>query len=364
MSDHLTVDGAAGEGGGQIVRSSLALSLVTGRPVTIHNIRAGRRRGGLLQQHLTAARAVAEICGGSLTGDAAGSRTLTFEPQPVRPGGYHFRVGTAGSATLVLQTVLPALLTAGAPSSLTLEGGTHNGWAPPFDFLARVYLPLVNRMGPQVSAKLQRHGFYPAGGGRFTVQIDPAAELAGFDLLDRGEIESQSARILLADLPTHIGDRESQKLARKLKWQPRAIRVEELKGEGPGNVMLAEIVSTNITELFTSFGQRGVPAEQVAADLARQILRYRDAKVPVGEYLADQLLLLLGLSAWQTGASDPARPVQRGGSFRTLPLSSHSTTHIEILRQFLDVAIDVEDSEDGTARVRVAPGTPPTGGDE
>src|SRR6516225_361743 len=178
MADSLGIDGSQGEGGGQVLRSSLALALVTGKPVTVDRIRAGREKPGLMRQHLTAVNAAVEICGGHATGAALGSRSITFEPQPVRPGEYRFDVGSAGSATLVLQTVLPALLIAEGPTTLILEGGTHNAWAPPFDFLEKAFVPLVNRMGPHVEVELDRHGFYPAGGGRFRVHIQPARMLS------------------------------------------------------------------------------------------------------------------------------------------------------------------------------------------
>jgi RNA 3'-terminal phosphate cyclase (ATP) len=164
MADMLTIDGSQSEGGGQVLRSSLALSLVTGRPFAIENIRAGRKKPGLLRQHLTAVLAAAEVSAAEVEGAALASRRLLFRPGRVRAGDYAFRVGTAGSATLVLQTVLPALLLAEGESTLTLEGGTHNPMAPPVDFLENAYLPLVNRLGPRVKVQLVRPGFYPAGG--------------------------------------------------------------------------------------------------------------------------------------------------------------------------------------------------------
>ena len=171
----LTINGSQGEGGGQILRTALAMSLVTGKPFRIVRIRAGRKKPGLLRQHLTAVQAAAQIGQATVEGAAIGSQELTFTPGEIRPGEYRFAVGTAGSATLVLQAVLPALLTAPGLSVLTLEGGTHNPFAPPFDFLHRSYLPLVNRMGPTVEARLERPGFYPAGGGKFVVTVEPAA---------------------------------------------------------------------------------------------------------------------------------------------------------------------------------------------
>ncbi len=352
MVASIHIDGSQGEGGGQIVRSSLALALVTGRAVTIENIRAGREKPGLMRQHLTALKAAVEICGGHATGAEIGSRALHFEPQPVRAGQYRFTIGTAGSATLVLQTVLPALLIADASSELILEGGTHNQWAPPFDFLERSFLPLVNKLGPRVTATIERHGFYPAGGGRFRVTIQPQRMLKGFDLLERGAITSRCARALVANLPAHIAEREVHTLLRKLSWDENCGTARVVEANGPGNVVFVEIGSEHVIEVFTGFGRTGVKAERVADEALKQARAYLQTDAPVGPYLADQLMLPLGISAWQT--SDERR--QRGGSFRTLPLTRHSTTHIEILRRFLDVDIRVNESTGDTCCVEVRPG--------
>lgn len=343
MSDPIQIDGSQGEGGGQIVRSSLALSMVTGQAVTIANIRAGRPKPGLMRQHLTAVNAAVEISGGKVTGAEIGSRQLTFEPGSVRPGAYRFSIGTAGSTTLVLQTVLPALLCADAPSTLILEGGTHNQWAPPFDFLQRSFLPLINRMGPRVTATLDRHGFHPGGGGRFTLEIIPAPALAGFDLVERGETISRSVRALVSNLPAHIGEREVDTVIRKLNWSRQDGGVHDVPAHGPGNIVFIELECAHVTEVFVGFGRVGITAENVARDVVRQCRDYLAAEVPVGGYLADQILLPLAISAWQSG--DAGR--QRGGSFKTLPLTRHSTTHIEILRKFLDIDVVVELSTEG-----------------
>ena len=179
----VAIDGAVGEGGGQTLRTSLALSLVTGRAFRITNIRAGRAKPGLLRQHLTAVRAAVEISDAACDGAEIGAGELVFRPGAVRAGDYRFAIGTAGSTTLVLQTVLPALALAGGPSRLTLEGGTHNPFAPPFDFLARTFLPVFNRFGPQVEATLTRAGFYPAGGGQIAVSVVPVDRLRPVELL-------------------------------------------------------------------------------------------------------------------------------------------------------------------------------------
>ena len=177
------IDGSLGEGGGQILRTSLALSMLTGTPFRLTNIRAGRAKPGLLRQHLTGVEAAAAICSARTRGAELHSQDLTFEPHKVRAGDYRFSIGTAGSTTLVLQAVLPALLTASGSSTLELEGGTHNPAAPPFDFLSEAFLPLIERMGPKVTATLKRHGFFPAGGGRLVVRIEPVTKLQPLELL-------------------------------------------------------------------------------------------------------------------------------------------------------------------------------------
>jgi RNA 3'-terminal phosphate cyclase (ATP) len=322
-----------GEGGGQILRTSLALSMVTGTPVRIRGIRARRARPGLMRQHLTAVEAAARVSGAKVEGAEVGSREIVFVPGEVRPGEYRFDIGTAGSTTLILQTLLPALLHAAGPSRLTLEGGTHNPQAPPFDYLERVFLPLLRRMGARIEAVLERPGFYPAGGGRFSVTIDPPARLSGLELLERGEIRSRRAVAILSALPRHVGERELRHVVRETGWDPASQEIREVVSPGPGNVLLLEVESEALTEIFAGFGERGVPAEEVAARALREMRRYLDAGVPVGEHLADQLLLPLALAG--------------AGAFATLPLSLHATTQIDLIPRFLDVRIGVKERGDG-----------------
>jgi len=318
----LTIDGSQGEGGGQVLRTSLALSLVTEEPFRIVSVRARRAKPGLMRQHLAALNAAAEISRAELTGDFVGAREVTFRPGRARGGIYFFSVGTAGSASLVLQTILPALMLAGEPSTLVLEGGTHNPHAPPFEFVARAFLPLLRRMGPQVDAVLEMPGFYPAGGGRVRVAISPVTTLRRIDLLERGEIRSFQGKAVVAALPVAIADREIRVLAEKLRWDRSRLRTETIRNSrGPGNAVIVEIESENVTEVFTAFGERGVRAETVAEIVALETLEYLDAGVPVGAHLADQLLLPFALAG--------------GGSYRTLPPTLHTRTQVEVLRSFL-----------------------------
>jgi RNA 3'-terminal phosphate cyclase (ATP) len=323
----IRIDGSAGEGGGQILRTALSLSMTTGRPFVIDRIRARRRKPGLMRQHLAAVYAAREVCQASVEGAELHSGTLRFEPGNVRPGEYRFAVGTAGSACLVLQTVLPPLLRAAAPSRLTFEGGTHNPLAPPFDFIERVFLPAVRRMGPMVTARLERHGFVPAGGGRFVVDIIPAEALHPLSLLETGDVSARSARSLIANLPAHIAARELAVVRERLGWTEGECRIETVDAQGPGNVLLLEVVREPVGEVVAGFGRRGVPAEQVAEGAVRELLEYLDAGVPVGRHLADQLLVPVALGG--------------GGAFRTLPMTTHARTNITVIEAF------------GVARIRV-----------
>jgi RNA 3'-terminal phosphate cyclase (ATP) len=334
MRDRVIIDGGAGEGGGQILRSALALSLVTGRPLQIDRIRAGRAKPGLLRQHLTAVRAAATVGQADVSGDELGSTTLTFAPRAVRGGDFQFNVGSAGSATLVLQTVLPALAVAPVASRLTIEGGTHNPAAPPFDFLASTFAPQVRRMGVGVELALEAHGFHPAGGGRITAAIEPASRLQPLTLLERGPV-SVRARALLASLPEQIARRELGFVLRRLGLDRAQTRSEQAPtSPGPGNVLLIEIASEAIVEVVSSFGRKGVPAEEVAAAAIAEAEAYIAADVPVGAHLADQLLVPLAMAG--------------GGAFRTVAPTPHTLTNADVIGRFLDVPIRF-DADGGAA---------------
>ncbi len=338
----LTIDGSSGEGGGQVLRSSLALSLVTGAPFRIVNIRKRRSRPGLRKQHLTAVGAAAAVGRATVTEVEVGSQELTFAPKATTGADYTFSIGTAGSTGLVLQTILPALMLAPEASTVILEGGTHNPQSPTFEFLERAYLPLIRRMGPKVSATLERPGFYPAGGGRIVVSIEPASTLRPFDLLDRGPIREHRITARVANLPRHIAEREVETLHRKLRWDRSCFVIEELTDvDGPGNVIIAELVAAHVTEVFTGFGQKGVPAEAVARRLGNEVKAYLRADVPVGRHLGDQLVLLYAVAG--------------GGAFRTLSPTTHLTTQLTIIRAFLGVEVVLAEEGAGAWLVEVTP---------
>ena len=336
----ITIDGSEGEGGGQVLRTALSLSLVSGTPFRIDHIRAKRKRSGLLRQHLTGVQAAAAIGGAQVEGNVLGSATLTFTPGAVQPGDYRFAVGTAGSAMLVLQTILPPLMVAAGPSSVTIEGGTHNPAAPPFEFIERAFLPIVNTLGPRVEIELKRHGFYPAGGGQVVARIQPSATLAPVSLLERGDIARRSVRALIANLPRHIAQREVRTTLRLLNWDPEWAEVIELANvSGPGNAVLIEIAAERVTEIATAFGETGVAAEAVANRAGQEARRYLAAGVPVGCHLADQLLTIMALGG--------------GGAFRTLSLTQHATTNADIIQLFTGMRTTVTTEARDDVRVEM-----------
>ena len=323
----IEIDGSRGEGGGQVLRTALALSLITRKPFRIEKIRANRKAPGLLRQHLTAVQAASEVGEAAVEGAALGAAVMTFVPRALRGGSHAFAIGTAGSTMLVLQTILVPLVLAAEPSTLEIEGGTHNPAAPPFDFVQLAYLPLLQRMGADVTIELLRPGFYPAGGGKIRVQITPAKQLARLELEERGAIVERRVRAVVANLPYSIAQREVRTAGEDLGWPEECLQAHTLTGSpGPGNAVSVVVRSENVTDVFTAFGARGVPAEHVAHDAAVQAKSYIESGAAVGEHLADQLLLPMA--------------VGEGGSFTTPPLSTHATTNIEVIREFLNTHID------------------------
>lgn len=322
----IPIDGSQGEGGGQILRTALALSLCTGEPFRITQIRAGRNKPGLLRQHLTAVRAAEQVGQAAVSGAEIGARELTFAPGQVRAGAYRFAVGTAGSATLVFQTILPALMTAPAASTLVCQGGTLNPFAPPYDFLQRSFAPLVARLGADLELDHHRAGFYPAGGGEFSARIRPAAPLRPLSLLHKGELRQRRALVYTANLPFHIAERELAHLKRQLSWPEECFELVRFPGSpGPGNVVLLEEGHEHVTEIATGFGAKGVSSEQVAQTAVAALRRYQASGAAVGEHLADQLLLPLALAG--------------GGEFITLRPTHHALTNARTIAAFLDVNI-------------------------
>lgn len=263
------IDGSTGEGGGQILRTSLALSCITGKALHIDNIRAARRNPGLAKQHLVCVEAARQICDAKCRGPTLGSTVLDFQPGSIRSGDYHFDIGSAGSASLVIQTVLPALFLAGQASTVTVSGGTHNPMAPPFDFLCETFLPAIAAAGFQANCRLIKPGFFPAGGGKIAINIQPWQKNASQKIEFCGPAEQAKiyARIYTARLPAHIAERQKRLLSESGLDLQDIEHIEVTDSAGAGNCVMIRLCDSSRTTVFTAFGMKGKPSEQVVGEV-------------------------------------------------------------------------------------------------
>jgi len=327
-------------GGGQLLRSALALSMVTGRPFRMTNIRGKRPKPGLMRQHLTCVKAAAAVCDGVTDGAELGSTELVFRPGQVRAGDYTFAIGSGGSTTLVFQTVLPALLHAEALSTLRIEGGTHNPLAPPFEFIAECYLPALATMGAKADIILERHGFMQAGGGVITTTIHPVQKWKKLKLVERGERLGSIARVIHAHLHRDIAQRQVSTAAKVLGWNSDDFELRYANDStGPGNALLLGARFENVTEISSGIAQLGKSAEAIATSTAKGLRSYLASTAPVGGHLADQLLLPIALVG--------------SGVFRTHAVSAHTRTNIKLIESFLPVKFQVSELERGVMEIKL-----------
>ncbi len=319
------IDGSYGEGGGQILRTALTLSMVTKTPFELINIRAKRPKPGLRPQHLTCVKAAQKICGAQVEGAKVGSQCLSFVPGELRPGHYFFDIGTAGATSLVFQTIGPALALASGPSKIVLKGGTHVPHAPSFHYLAEIYAPIVKLLGFNFGLKLRRYGFYPAGGGEVVVEIAPATPPKPLMLL--GPYKGKNVRVLSVvteDLPAHIRTRQAKAASDyllKAGFKPVVI-LEKARAQSPGTFVFVSITEEVKRAGFISLGKKGKPAEKVAAEAVAEFLAFYRAGKAVDPYLADQLLLPLALR-------------QVSFHFDVSRLTRHFFTNLWVIKYFL-----------------------------
>ncbi len=328
----IELDGSAGEGGGQVLRTALTLSMITGQPFRIINIRARRAKPGLMRQHLVAVQAAAQVSEATVAGAGVGSQALTFVPKRIRSGDYQFVIGTAGSCTLVLQTILPALLFADAVSTVRITGGTHNPMAPPVQFLQRAYCRVLRAMGAKIDIEMLRAGFYPAGGGAVRASVEPCSALRRVDLLSRGKLISGYAESIVAGVPASVARRELECIGAGMGWADAQLIEGVLPAEqGPGNALLITLEHENVTEVFTAFGAKKMRAEAVGATALNEARRYGASNAAVGEHLADQVMLPMALAG--------------GGRYSLERVSQHARTNADIIARFLPVLITFESGD-------------------
>jgi RNA 3'-terminal phosphate cyclase (ATP) len=318
-------------GGGQILRSALTLSMITGQAFRMNHIRAKRRKPGLMRQHLTCVKAAATICHAQIEGAEIGSTELTFHPGPITAGDYHFAIGSAGSTTLLAQTLLPALWHAKSASTLVLEGGTHNPLAPTFPFIEEIYLARLRSIGIDVNATLDETGFAPAGGGKISLLIKPATQVKPLVLLDRGERLSREVEIIARNLDATIVERFITAVQSDLT-DVTVTRNILRQGPGQGVCCLVRSRYEHCEEIVSGIGEIGLSAERIANKITRSVSYFEHSGAAVNHHLADQLLLPLAL--------------HQGGRFHTLPPDEHFLTNQQTIQAFLpDVHFHIEVKE-------------------
>lgn len=342
MSDVVKIDGSQGEGGGQILRSSLALSLLTGRPVTITRIRAGRQKPGLQPQHRLSVQAAAEIGQAETRGVDLGSTRIEFVPGPVTPGKYNFAVGTAGSCSLVLHTIyLPLAWRTSAPSEVVITGGTHVSHSPAFEFIQHTWADYQAIMGLQVRTHMRRAGFYPRGGGVLHATIEPCQTIGGVQLATMAAPKTAHIRSLVSGLPAHIADRQASRARALLEDLGLQVDVEyDIRHDGLGTAVAVTLDTQPVATVFTALGARGKLVEAVAEEAVDQVRAYLEGPPAVDRHSADQLVLPLSL------AEGPS-------SFAVEQVTLHLLTNLEVIRQFLERDIACEGKEGGPGRVRI-----------
>lgn len=352
----LVLDGSHGEGGGQILRTALAYSAITGRPLRVENVRAGRPRPGLAAQHLTAVHAAAALCRARVEGAALGAGAFAFTPgAPVRAGGYDFDVGaareggSAGAATLVLQTVLLPLALAEGASRVRVRGGTHMAWSPPYDYVRDVWLPALARLGVRAEAELVASGWFPIGRGEIEARVEGLgpggrARLRPLDLTERGALVEVAGRALAANLPAHVAQRMTDRARAMLAGEGVPVRIEprRVRAACAGAGLFLTARYEHLACGFSAIGERGKPAEQVAEEAVIRFLVHRDSGAALDLHLADQIIAPLALAGAES-------------RFTTERITDHLRTNAWVVERFGLARVGLGPGARGTGLVTVAP---------
>lgn len=340
----IEIDGSFGEGGGQVLRTSLALSVITGKELRIVNIRAGRKKPGLRPQHLKSVEAAAMISGATMDGPKIGSSQITFLPGDVKPGNFHFDIGTAGATSLVLQTIFLPLVMAQRKSTVTVTGGTHVPWSPCFHFLDWQWLNFLRKMSLDAEFRLEQAGFYPQGGGKIKATISPGEQFKPLNIVERGKLKQIRGISAVANLPRDIAKRQRQRVVSRLgsKYPLNDIRNVQLPSRFKGTVMLLLAEFEHSQCCYFSLGAPGKRAEFVADEAIDALEEFMVSDGAIDQYLADQLLLPLAF------ASSPS-------TLRTSKVTQHLLTNAEIIRKFLHVDIRIDGELELSANIEITP---------
>ena len=338
----IEIDGSFGEGGGQILRTALSLSCLTGCKLKLFNIRKGRRKPGLMPQHITCVNAAALISHAGVSGNRTGSTELEFEPGKIRSGNYFFDIKTAGSSSLVFQTLLPPLIFVDKPSSITIKGGTHVPFSPTYHYIAEIFFPVLNRIGIKVESSIKRYGFYPKGGGEVSFKIYPAKIIERLNLYERGEPLLLSGYSAVSRLPVSIAERQRKSVIQKLAPLVPEAQVIDVPSPGEGTFVFLKSEYENAVAGFSSLGRKGKPAEEIGKEAAEQFMDFHNTRACLDPHLADQILIYLCLTSGES-------------SFTTSLISQHLITNLRVIEKFLNIRYEIKGGLNSEGKIIITP---------
>jgi RNA 3'-terminal phosphate cyclase (ATP) len=338
MTNTIEIDGSFGEGGGQILRTSLSLSCITGCPLRIFNIRKGRKKPGLMPQHITCVNAISEICNAEVSGNEIGSMELLFIPKKINHGNYAFDIKTAGSSSLVLQTLLPPLILTDEPSQITIKGGSHVPFSPTYHYIAEVFIPMLNRIGIKLDCSINKYGFYPKGGGEVKFRTFPVEKIKGLNLTSRGNLLSIHGYSGISHLPMSIAQRQKDSLLKKIHPLSAEIEVLNVSSPGEGSFVFLRVEYENTIAGFSSLGKRGKPAEQVGEEAALEFMNFHNTTACLDPHLCDQIIIYLSLS-------------QEDSTLTTSRITQHLITNLWVIERFLRINYQIEGDINSEGRI-------------
>ncbi len=338
----IEIDGSFGEAGGQIPRTALSLSCLLKKPFRIFNIRKSRKKPGLMPQHLSCVRALTLISGAKVLGDEIGSTELVFEPGDARAGDYFFDIGTAGSTTLLLQAILPPLIFQRERSRITLTGGTHVPFSPPYHFVSDVFIPMLANIGIILHASILQYGFYPKGGGKISVEVYPSSKVKPLTLVDKMETKAVSGISVVSNLPQSIAERQKNAALEVIGRTGLMAEIEtfSVSSYSPGTFLFLQARTKECVAGFSSLGEKGKKAETVGKEAAEEFVRYYHTASCLDHHLADQIVLYLANA--------------KGKSlFTTSLITEHLLTNLQIIERFLDIRYSIEGEKGRPGRVTI-----------
>ncbi len=338
----IQIDGSQGEGGGQMLRTSLALSIFLMKPFEMINIRANRPNPGIQAQHLKAIEASSVISNAIVEGAIIKSNWVRFFPVEIKHGNFKFDIGTAGSTSLVLQTIYLPLSFATGTSNLTITGGTHVSWSPTFDYIKNCWIYFMKRIGLKIDVELKRAGFYPHGGGEIKAVINPVREINPLNLIERGELLGIQVYSAHTNLTDEVAKRQAKAAEKILKNYGKVeVIIDELDSYSKNTTIAITGIFENSVCCYTNLGEKGKRAEFVAEEACEKFLKFLSSDSAVDEYMADQILLPLSLAP-------------EVSEFTTPRLTNHLKTNIDVIKKFVDVEFEIAEFKN-SYKIKVKP---------